>query len=279
MVIYADVLFVLNMYVNFFILKLTFALLKVKTAFLRLILASLLGAAGAFYILLPTTNFLSDILFRLFMSLALILVAAGYKNVKILLRQVGVFFAASFLYAGVMIGLWAVFKIKTIAVKGGVVYMDISPAVLIISTLICYIIISLIRFFTARQAPLANRCSLTIMAGQKMVTATAIIDTGHSLTDAITGKSVVVIDSTVANGLFDPLPTINDLQNCPSAGFRVVPYSAVGGHGLLVAFTPGKITAQIGQNNPLEINALCAVTNEPLGDDYSAIISPDALTF
>lgn len=279
MVIYADVLFVLNMYVNFFILKLTFALLKVKAAFLRLFLASLLGAAGAFYILLPTTNFLSDILFRLFMSLILILVASGYKNIKILLRQVGVFFAASFLYAGVMIGLWAVFKIKTIAVKGGVVYMDISPAVLIISTLICYIIISLIRFFTARQAPLANRCSLTITAGQKLVNATAIIDTGHSLTDAITGKSVVVVDSGVAKGLFGTIPTINDLENCPKSGFRVVPYSAVGGHGLLVAFTPSKITAKIGQNPPLELNLLCAVTDEPLGDDYSAIISPDALIF
>ena len=135
------------------------------------------------------------------------------------------------------------------------------------------------RFFTARQAPTAHRCSLTITAWQKTENVTAIIDTGHSLTDAITGKSVIVINSAVAKALCGDLPTINDLQNCPQAGFRVVPYSAVGGHGLLVAFSPQKITAQINENPPLELNAVCAITGEPLGDDYAAIISPDALTF
>lgn len=280
MVIYADVLFVLNMYVNFFILKLTFAVCKVKVGFMRLILSSLFGAAGSFYILLPYTNFFTDILFRIFVSSVSILIAAGFETLKSFVRQVGVFFAASFLYAGVMIGLWATFKIKSIAVKGSVVYMDISPAILIISTLLCYIIISLIRFFTSRHAPLANRCNLSVTANGKTAEVTAIVDTGHSLTDAITGKSVIIIESGVGKKLFGFLPSLDSLQNKAQPSlFRVIPYSSVGGHGLLVAFAPQKITAQIEGKNEIELTALCAITSEPLGEDYRAIISPEALNF
>ena len=278
MVIYADVLFILNMYVNFFILKLTFAVCKIKVAFWRLILSSVFGAVSSFYILLPNTNFLTDILFRIFVSSVLILIATGLVTPRSFVRQVGVFFAASFLYAGVMLALWAVFKIKSIAVKGSVVYMNISPAILIISTLFCYIIISLIRFFTARHAPNASRCNLKVTANEKTVNITAIVDTGHSLTDAITGKNVIIIESSVAKKLFDFVPRIDTLQNESGQSlFRVMPYSAVGGHGLLVAFSPQKITAEIEGKNSIEITALCAITNEPLGEDYRAIISPETL--
>lgn len=278
MIIYADVLFILNMYVNFFILKLTFAVCKSKTRLWRLILASLLGALGAFYILLPYTNFFTDFLFRIFISSLLVLVAVGFNTVKCFIRHVGVFFGASFLYAGAMLGLWAVFKIKGIAIKGSVVYMDISPVILIMSTLICYIIISVIRFFSSRHAPTASRCKLSLTANEKTVDITAIVDTGHSLSDAITGKSVIIIDGAVAKKLFEFVPDLYTLQSAGElSGFRVIPYSSVGGHGLLVAFSPQRLIARLDGAADTELTALCAITNEPLGEDYRAIISPEAL--
>lgn len=275
MTVYADVLIVLNLYVTFFILNLTCRICKDATRFFRLFLASLFGGFSSLYIFLPTLGFVTDCLYRLFVSSGVILIALGFGSLRGFLRRIGIFFIASFLYAGAMMGLWAVLNTKAIAIKGGVVYMDISPTFLIISTLICYLIISLIRFLNKRQAYKGKRVSLSISLGDKTVKTTALVDTGHSLLDPITERPIIIIESSVAMELLGFLPAEGDASKIP--GYRVIPYSAVGGHGLLNAFKPSDIQALISSEKNITVSALVAISNEPLGEDYRAIISPETL--
>lgn len=278
MTVYADVLILLNLYVTFFILQFTYRISKITVKFSRLFLAALFGGFSSLYIFLTPLGFIVDCLYRFLVSAIVVLISSGFGSVRSFLRKIGLFFVSSFLYAGAMLGIWAVLDVKGIAINGGIVYMNISPVFLIVSTLICYFIISLIRFFGARQAYRGKRAELTLFYKNERVKITALVDTGHSLSDPITNKPVIIIEDSVAEKLlgFSLKQSLEEYAKL-LPGFRMIPYSAVGGHGLLTAFVPEKISLEIPLQKAINITALVAVTNEPLGDDYKAIISPETI--
>lgn len=278
MVVYADVLIVLNLFVNFFILKFTCLLCKEQCRFGRVILASLVGAGFSLYIFLPPTDIFAESVFRLIVSALIVLLAFGFTGFKSFTRRIGVFFATSFLYAGAMMGIWAVFKPQQLTINNGVVYLDISPPVLIVATLISYLALSLIRFFSARQAFSGKRCELKITYQSKNITIPVLVDTGHSLTDLLTDKDVIIIEKRVALHLTEKIPSAMTMGSADAPnGFRLIPYSVIGGHGLLPAFTPDRVELISNDKNRTIPNVLVAVSNEPLNDDYKGIISPTTL--
>lgn len=276
MVVYADVLIVLNLFVNFFILKLTALICKDGCSTARLILGGLIGALFSLYIFLPTSSALIETIFRLAMTGVIILTCFGFDSLKSYIRRIAVFFAASFIYAGCMMGIWSVFRPEKLAINNGIVYVDISPIVLIIATVTSYIILSIIRFFSTKHAYSGKRCKLIITMGDRIVRLTALVDTGHSLTDTLTDRPVLIVEEKVVYELlsFIPTPEVVASANAPIKGFRMIPYSSIGGHGLLPAFEPDKI--ELYENGSIKkLNKmLIAASHEPLGEDYKAIISP-----
>ena len=271
--VYADVLVVLNLFVNFFILKFTCLLCKEQCRFGRVILASLVGAGFSLYIFLPPTNIFTETAFRLIVSALIVILAFGFTGFKSFARRIGVFFATSFLYAGAMMGIWAVFKPQQLTINNGVVYLDISPPVLIVATLISYLALSLIRFFSARQAFSGRRCELKITYQNKTIKITALVDT-----DVLTDKDVIIIEKRVALHLTEKIPSAMTMGSTDAPnGFRLIPYSVIGGHGLLPAFTPDRVELISNDKNRTIPNVLVAISNEPLNDDYKGIISPTTL--
>lgn len=278
MIVYADVLIVLNLFVNFFILKLTCRLCKENRTFFRIISAAFVGAIFSLYIFLPPTGLITETIFRMVISALIVLLAFGFDSIRSMIRRIAVFFATSFLYAGVMMGVWSVFKPDNLAINNGVVYLDISPPVLIVATLVSYLILSLIRFFSLKQAYSGERCKLKISCKDKNVTLTALVDTGHSLTDVLTDRDVIIVERDIAILLADKLPDINEFsdEELPQ-GFRLIPYSVVGGHGLLTAFIPDKVEL-LEKGSQREIyGTMLGVSDEPLGEDYKGIVSPVTL--
>jgi stage II sporulation protein GA (sporulation sigma-E factor processing peptidase) len=264
--------------VNFFILRLTCLICKEQCRFGRIILASFIGSAFSLYIFLPPTGFFTETVFKLIVSALIVLLAFRFTGFKAFLRKVGVFFAASFLYAGAMMGIWAIFGSNRLTINNGIVYLNISPTILIISTLTSYALLSIIRFFSAKQAFSGKRCEIIITYKNKMIKITALVDTGHSLTDLLTNKDVIIIEKNSALHLTDKIPSAVTVGggDVPS-GFRLIPYSVIGGHGLLPAFTPDKVEL-ISNNKIREIpGVLIGISDEPLGDDYKGIISPTTL--
>ncbi len=277
MVVYADVLIVLNLFVNFFLLKLTARLGREGARTGRMILGAFIGALFSLSIFLPPIGAWLESLFHLCLSAVIVLVTFGFDRPRCFARRIAVFFVASFLYAGCMMGVWAVSRSERVAIQNGMVYVDISPTVLLVTTGLCYLILSLLRFIGKKQAFHGKRCRLIFTLNQREVRVTALVDTGHSLTDQFTDKPVVIVEQSVAEQLLQTTLTkeIVATDGKPISGFRVIPYSAVGGHGLLPAFSPDKAEwEERGERRSLE-PLLLAVSEEPLGQDYRAIVSPE----
>ncbi len=88
---------------------------------------------------------------------------------------------------------------------------------------------------------------VTISCGGKTAFVTALVDTGNTLRDPISGKPVLVVDETVAGKLSeltqaqlrDPITT---LAQCPGPGYRLIPFNAVGSPGgMLLGLRPDSL--------------------------------------
>lgn len=242
MTVYIDLLFFLNLVVDYCILSLTARLSGAAAGFLRQLGGAAAGALFSFVIFLPTLPLPLEWGIRLFLSALIILCAFGFGGGRRFLRLWLTFYAVSFLYAGLMLAVWFLFHPAGMTVHNGVVYFQLSPLLLLGGTAAAYGVIRLGRRLIRRPAPAGRRERVEIRLGDKKAVLTALVDTGHSLTDILSDQPVVVASYSAVAPLLPPesLPAFRGVGQPPKgdmAGrYRLIPYSVVGGSGLLPAF-------------------------------------------
>lgn len=273
MVIYADVLIVLNILVDYFLLKLTARIVHKNPSLIRLIVGSVLGGISALYIFLPPLNTVIEFLIRLVISLIITLATFGFGSVKSLCRNTAVFFAVTFGFAGAMLGLWYIFEPSGMAINNSVVYFNISPAVLIGLTAVFYIIVSVLRYLLQKNSPDARQCSIKVTIGKKSAETNALIDTGNSISDAMGMSEIIIVDKAFAEKLFGDIKKISDNQDM-TARYRVIPCNTVSGTTLLEGYRCDKAYIKY-EENVTEINRpILALSKTPLDRECEAIINP-----
>lgn len=276
MTVYLDVLIFVNWFVNFFILRLSAALGRERPKAWRLLLAAFVGALFSLYIFLPLSDFLSQTAVKLVTSAVVVLLAFEFAGFKAFGRRVAIFFAASFLYAGFMMAVWYLLKPHGMAVNNGVVYFNISPLLLIFVTLSTYAVLSLLRRLAERRLPQVTACRIWITAAGKTLLANAVVDTGNTLTDSADNAPVIILAPQAAKQLFGFIPSPTDFERAAGLpGFRLLPFSTVGGSGLLVGFKPERIEAELPQKRYTLPFCTVAVSSTDLGGEYTAVMGPD----
>lgn len=265
--IYIDVLIGINLFVNYFLLLAVSKFLSLPVKRPRLVAAAAFGAAGSLTILLPEINIILSLFIKLILSTGIVLIAYPFCGLKQSIRELAAFYVMSFAFAGFMLALWYFISPQGLIIKNSVVYFNISPLLLIVMTVICYLIIRLIYRITGRQAPDNLFCRIQIDYNNKSVCCTAKVDTGNTLTEPFSNAPVAVVFEECVSELIPP----------PDSGkIRYVPFQALSGGGLLPAFKPDKLTVINGKNK-IEINEVyIAVTQIKLGT-FSALLNPDLL--
>lgn len=275
MVVYADVLIVLNMIVDYFLLKICSKILKITPRLWRILLSSLAGAVFSLYIFFPESNILTEFTVRLAMNGIMALICYGFKNLKWFLKAMGSLFAVTCLYAGVMIALWQIFKPHGMVIHNSVVYFNISPIILIEASVLAYFIYIAAAKIFASSAKYAPKCEIKLFANCQNVGATAIVDTGNSITDIFGKSQIIIVDKSVLLSLFGDLDITRneEIKN----RFRTIPCGTVSGGDLLQGFRCDK--AEIFyENRVIKVEKpIAAISKAPLREDYSAILNPQIL--
>ncbi len=273
MVVYADVLIVLNIVVTYFILLATKTLASASTRTCKVILAALVGGLSSLYIFLPQQHFITEILIKLLFSAVITIIAFGAVPIKRYIRSIFSFYAVSFLYAGFMLGFWYVLRPAGMVINNGVIYFSISPVILILSTVVCYGIIMLARHFYKRQDENAKHELVTVKKSGSEYLFDCIIDTGNTLSDPLGSDKIVILSYSSAREMFGESVVKNALSlEAPKNGigkFRILPYKTAMGNALMPAIgvdcaIAGDVRAD---------NVLIGILKEDIGD-FDGIISP-----
>lgn len=290
MIVYADVMFVLNLIVNYLLILSVCGITKQRPPLYRMILSAALGAAASFVILLPPMNIALNLAIKLAVCLAMTFAAFPTKKFRDFLSNSGWLLSVTLAYCGIMTAVVNAFAPRIISVNNMAVYADLSPMLLILSSAVCYTAIKIISGIVQKIRPKNTYYNVELIKDTKSCKCRAMLDTGCNLHDLYSGNPVIVIDSDLAKKLLPSLVGANSAQcdvalsgenlsisaaDAVSSKIRYIPYSAIGGKGLMQAFCPDKLILSQG-NNKIEIkNITAAISKEPFANGVSALIGDD----
>ena len=285
-IIYADVLVSVNLFINYFILLGTARFIYLKFSRIRVLLGALLGALYSLYIFLPPLNFIFSLIIKLIMAVTIIWVSFGIGNKKTQIKTTLCFYSISFAFSGIMFALWCLLSPKGLIVNNGIVYFNISPLFLIVSTVLAYIILQIINRVVGKKRSKNCSCSIGIELQGNVLSLQGEIDTCNNLKEPFSNIPVIVVNRNKIKSIV-PQNILNtfylesknmDLSNIPikwRRRIRMIPFRTVSGEGVLPAFKPDNVII-FRNSNKVRKEAYIAICSDSSFDkNLEALVSPE----
>lgn len=278
--IYIDVLLGTNIIINYFILLAVSKVTKVKTRVVKIILGSCFSALCSLVILAPDFPFLINLIVKLVISIAIILISFDYYSISQLIKNIALFYLISFGFCGVMLFFWFITP-QQIVVNNSIVYFNISPVLMVITTILSYLIIRIINKITEKQNSILEICKVKVINNDKFCQFYAKVDTGNTLCEPFSNIPVIVVNEEaikiVAEDEFNKLLNATNTEYIPKNHYRLIPFNSIGGNGLLPAFLPKEVYINdIYCPNKVYI-AVCK--NKIISGEIKAMINPEIIEF
>lgn len=284
--VYVDVLLVLNYVINTLLILCTAKLTGRKPKRRRIVAAALFGSASALTIFLPFFGFAGGILTKLALAAAIVRIAfprAGWRSYA---KELFAFFAVSFFFSGVMLAVWMTFSPDGMLYYNGVVYFDISPFTLVVTTIAAYGALSLANRFARGGRVKAAVYRAEIAYRGKTAAVRGLVDTGNSLYEPFSDIPVMVCRVDDVGSLLPP-GAADGIRRGEHLGpafaeyglpVRLIPYGSVGGGGMIPAFRPERVTLT-GEGGTYQVeNVYVGITVEKVGGaGFDAILNPDLI--
>ena len=126
MTVYVDIVFLENLCMNYIILFATAYILKVKKNHIRLIISSAIGAVYSILAYMQIVDIYSNTFMKILLSILMVYTAYNAKNLKILAKQVIIFYLTTFVFGGSAFPLLYFVKPQEIFIKNGM-YVGTYP--------------------------------------------------------------------------------------------------------------------------------------------------------
>lgn len=275
--IYIDTLFLLNATVDYLLLLASARIAGEPLARCRFLLASTLGglyAVGIFF--LP---FLENTGYKLLLGSLIMLIAYG-KSQR-LLRQTLIFLALSCAFAGGILAI-SLQGGQNLSLEGGVLYSTMDFKMVLLSASACYVVLSILfKNFGQHSKVTGELVTVKLQYQEKTISFPALVDTGNTLQDPVTGTPVLVVEGQILAPLFPPDFKQQDLQQPTtvlnyykhqpiSQRLRLIPYQAVGVQGLLLVL---KVDQILVNDSKIDTQLLAlSPTSVSDGGNYKALI-------
>jgi stage II sporulation protein GA (sporulation sigma-E factor processing peptidase) len=300
-VVYADLIFLLNFLIDAAMLLVTAKTRKISFKWWRIVGSSVLGASYVVIMFLPVPLFLFTFSVKCMFCIGMIMTAFGFGSLQNLLRNIGTFLLVNFAVAGGMFGIHYVLASSSDVMKG-IVFTQTGVAMFQLQVggilFVLVLLLPLLWWFRTvfqsskqREVLTSYLAEVTIHVGDYTASCKGLIDTGNQLYDPLTRTPVMVMEVSEWG---DVLP-VEWLQRIRSADvdqiisglgveefvwqdrLRLVPYRGVNRNTqFMLAIKPDKVVIT---HNHLHIEAskvLIGLEGGKLCSDgtYQAIIHP-----
>ena len=275
MTIYLDVVFIENLVMNLSVILSEAVLLNSLNKLIRKIGSALI--ATAYYIL--TLIFPKFSGFQVFVGILIIFIAFRPRNLKLLIKQVFLFYFINFVFAGTSFALICAFNKGKFSIFNGVVVGNFSVFKVFLAVIIA--IIMLIYFFRKRSKHVFKDVVISISGKVKEIR--LLLDTGNLLREPYTGKPVMIVEKSALKNVIDE-ELFNDLEKMLKGGeiipdgMILIPYRSLGNSlGFLLGIKPDFVTLK--KNGKKFCNVVIGICNENISEtkSYSGIFGLETL--
>lgn len=254
MKIYLDLVFFINFFFDLLLLCAVKIILKRIVKFYRLILGALFGALSIFLLFLNINSF-ELFIFKIIISLVMILIAYGYKDLRYYFKN----FVSLYIVSVFLGGFLYFFNMQFSYKQKGIVFFNNGLSInlifiLILSPIIIYIYIKENKILKTEYS---KYYEVKLIDDDYEYILNGYLDTGNNLVDPVSGKCVILVDRK----LIEPLIHIH------SPIF--VPYRALNTKGIIECI---KIP-EVYINNSLIDNVLIGLSDEFKMDNINCILN------
>lgn len=234
--IYLDLEFILNFSYDLLLLMAVSIILKRHNSLWRLIIGAILGALSLIILFLPLNNFVLFI-FKILVSIVMIIIAFGYRNLKYFLTNMMYLYMCSVILGGFLYFLDLEFSYKN---EGLIFYFNGLSVNYILLLILAPLIIGAYIFEHKKFISTYNysyKISIVFNNG-KILNCTGFLDTGNKLKDPITKKYIILLSHKLLKAYINIRSPI------------YVPYKALNKKGLVKCYKINylKVNNQIFKN-------------------------------
>ena len=295
MTIYIDVVFLENLVMNSIILVASGIILKKKMKWIRIILASSLGAIYTIIGYISVLEIYSNLILKVILSILIIYIAFNPQTVKQLWKDLLIFYLTSFVFGGVAFALIYVVKPQDILMKNGLFLGTYPLKTVLLAAIVAFIII--IAAFAIVKTKFSKKdmfCDVEVELNNKMIKTRAMIDTGNLLKEPITNTPVIVVEHTllyecVPKEILDNLESIlgGELVKIPEkvrneyiSKLKLIPFASLGKqNGMLVGIKADSLKIIQDDQEKENKNVIVGIYNKSLTKrgEYRALIGMDLI--
>ncbi len=223
MTIYIDIVFFENLIMNSIILIATGIILKQKLNWIRILLASSLGAIYSILSYISELKIYSNLILKIILSILIIYIAYNPQTIKKLWKSILIFYLTSFVFGGAAFALIYIVKPQEILMKNGLFLGTYPLKTVILAAVVAFIV--LVAAFTIVKSKISKKdmfCDIEIELNSKKIETRAMIDTGNLLKEPITNTPVIVMEHTL---LYECIPKeiLDNLENVLGGDFEKIP--------------------------------------------------------
>lgn len=284
-VVYIDSLFLLNLLLDYLLLRIAARICGQYVSVLRLALGAMFGAGYAVCAFLPGGGWLTQPLIKMMAGMLLCLIAFGGR--KRLLRLTGVFFVCSCALGGGVL-MVSLLGNSGFTYPNGIPATGLDVKVLLLSAAGIYFVLTLCARCLGRYSKLRREIvPVTLVLEGRSVKVDALVDTGNTLSDPLSDARVMIAEWEAVRSLFsghvlveenalrEPVACAGVLSQILGEGrVRLLPYRAVGVEtGLLLAIRVDQALIG-GQVTERVLVALCPGKLAANGN-YTALIGAE----
>ena len=293
MTIYIDVVFLENLVMNSIILVASGIILKKKMKWIRIILASSLGAIYTIIGYISVLEIYSNLILKVILSILIIYIAFNPQTVKQLWKDVLIFYLTSFVFGGVAFALIYVVKPQDILMKNGLFLGTYPLKTVLLAAIVAFIII--IAAFAIVKTKFSKKdmfCDVEVELNNKKIKTRAMIDTGNLLKEPITNTPVIVLEHTllyecVPKEILDNLESIlggelvkipEEIRNEYISRLKLIPFASLGKqNGMLVGIKANSLKIMQDEQEKESKNVIVGIYNKSLTKrgEYRALIGID----
>ncbi len=227
MKVYIDLIIFINFAFDFILLLSVSFVLKRHASLKRITLGAILGGLTLLVLFVPFTT-LTLFLMKVVLSILIVIVTFGFKDLKYVLLNLFYFYITSIVLGGFMYYLNVEFSYKNI----GMIFYHKGVSINYLFILVFAPII--LYFYTKEMNKFKIRNSLSYkvdvyLKDKKVVRLNGFMDTGNTLVEPYNHKKVIVVNS-------------KEMESCLTPGnFMLVPYDSVNSSGFLKCIRVDKL--------------------------------------
>ena len=284
MVIYLDVLILINLYVTYFQILAVSVFTHRKTVWYRKLSAAGIGAVASLSIFIPQEMVLTLTLLKIFLCALIAFVAFGYTGFRAYAVSVLFLMLVSFVFSGLMLCVWLFAAPMKMLFINGTVYFGIDTMTIILSTCAAYGVVRIIRYILDKNGKTDGKYTVIIKNNGRECRLSALADSGNGMVDCFSGLPVIVCRRDMCADVSPPAiemiennSDISDIGTQMIKGIRIMPFSTVGQGGLICMFKAESVVIDDETNEEkYPVNALIGIV---IGgrQEYEAIFNPKIL--